>query len=113
MAFHYQCGTRTCRKRYSFKKPLENYKRRPPGLTKDGRCGVCKKGFLNEVDKHVKKWNRSQETCNCGLIIGSRGTLMPHRKGTVLTIKGKRMVCESADWDSEYADQFGGKYGSD
>lgn len=74
MAFyHYQCGTKRCRQRYSFRKPLELYarppraQRRQPGLTAAWGCGRCG-GNLNPCSQHVRRWNRRQDSCECGMV---------------------------------------------
>lgn len=95
----YQCGHRKCRKRYRFPKPLEEYKRKPPGLTKDRFCGRCKKGYLNECGKHVRKWNDKLPICNCGLFLNANGLPMPHREGSKGCIKGYDSFCEQVAYD--------------
>lgn len=91
MGWSYRCGHRHCRKRHTFSKPLENYVRRPKGITKDGLCGKCGKGVLRETKAYLRK-KTIQEMCLCC------GVPFPHRKGTSLEptkgiYKGSRFLC--------------------
>lgn len=86
----YRCGHEGCRKRYTFAKPLENYRRLPRGVTEGGLCGLCGVGLLHETNHHIRRWNKRFPVCNCGAIP------FPHREGSTSYYAGARRVCAMA-----------------
>jgi len=84
---NYQCGTNGCRKRYSFPKPIESYKRTPRGLTEDLKCGACKRGTLHPTRKHlVRQRQADRGICRCSRVpaphrIGASSIMLRHHPG--------------------------------
>jgi len=125
---NYRCCKKGCRKRYTFPKPLENYKIFPYqhyGLTEGGRCGqriggkICG-GFLSDCTKSVKNWNhrirrRKGLVCYCGAIPfpHTKGQSAIVRKGTAAPVlRGNTAYCEYHDWsrNSDFQDDYGGEH---